>query len=518
MLESILIGLIAVIGLCTYLTGTSMIDRPIVLGPLVGLVLGDLTQGIIVGASIELAFMGVMYVGGAVPVNALAGGIIATAVAIKTGTGVEAALALAIPAGALFSLIEKIYYISIQYILRKFDKACENAEVNKIPKLHFLCFAIWSTFWFVLTFVTVQFGSAVVGDFFNSLPEAINNGISAGTAILPALGFALLINAIWNKQTAAFYFIGFALASYLGMDTIGISVLAACIGVLFFTLDPMGLPSFSNESGHTPMLTRKDLNRIFWRSLTLEASFTYERYHGTGYTYSVLPALKKFYQDDKEGLAGAMVRGTEFISITPHISTLVMGVTCAMEEQYSQNKESMDPTSITAVRAGLMGPLAGIGDSIFWGILRTVAAGIACAMGLKGSVFAPIAFILVYNVPALLVRYFGLLKTYELGIQLVARMSESKLLERLSKCAGIIGLMVIGGMTASMVAVQTPLAFNIGGSEIVIQEFLDSIMPGMLSLVVVFVMSKLVKKQVSTIVLMVGLLAAGILLAMVGVL
>ncbi len=521
MLESVLIGLVSVIGLCTYLTGTSMIDRPIVLGPLVGLVMGDFTQGVIIGASIELAFMGVMYIGGAVPVNVLGGGVIATAVAMKTGMGVEAALTLALPVGALFALVEKLYYMGIQFILQKFDTACKNAEVKKIPQLHFLCFAIWSAFYFIITFCTVQFGSEVVGAFFNSLPESVTNGISAGTTLLPALGFALLINAIWNRKIAAFYFIGFALASYLGMGTIGISVLAISIGVLFFTLDPMGLPRFSDddsEKSSTAMLSKKDLNKIFWRSLTLEASFTYERYHGTGYAYSVLPALTKYYKDDKEGLSGALVRSTEFISITPHISTLVMGVTCALEEQYSKNKDAMNPTSISAIRAGLMGPLAGIGDSIFWGILRTVASGIACAMGIQGSVFAPIAFILIYNIPHLLVRYFGLLKTYEMGIQIVSRMSESKLLERLSKCAGIIGLMVIGGMTASMVYVQTPLAFTVGGTEVVIQEFLDSIMPGMLSLVVVFVMSKLLKKQVNTIILMVALLVAGILLTLIGVL
>ena len=156
MVQSILIGLVAVLGLCDYCSGTSMVQRPIVLGPLVGLILGDISQGVIIGASIELAFMGVMYIGGAVPVNALAGGVIATAIAIKSRAGIEAALALAMPVGALFSLVETAYYIGIQFILQKFDKACKEGNAKRIPQLHFLCFAIWSAFYFIITFVTVQ--------------------------------------------------------------------------------------------------------------------------------------------------------------------------------------------------------------------------------------------------------------------------------------------------------------------------------------------------------------------------
>ena len=521
MLEAILIGLVAVIGLCDYITGTSMVQRPIVLGPLVGLILGDVTQGVMIGASLELIFIGVMYIGGAVPINVNVGGVVATALAIKTGAGVEVALALAVPVGALFSVAEKGYYMGIQYILVKFDKACRNARDKTVQRLHFLCFSIWSSFYFIITFCAVQFGADTIDNLVQSIPERFIYSIEAGVTLLPALGFALLLNNIWNRKIAVFFFIGFAMAAFLGMDLIGIAVIATCIGILFFQFgsgETSTLSSISDEPSVNRLLTKRDLNKIFWRSFTLEASFTYERFQATGYTYSVIPALRKFYKDDKEGLAGALTRNVTFVNTSPNISTLLMGSTCAVEEQYSQDKESMDPKTIIAIRSAMMGPIAGVGDAIFWGILRTVAAGIAIAMGLNGSVLAPIVFLLVFNVPHVLMRYYGLHKSYQLGSRFIAKLSESRLLERLSLCAGIVGLMVVGGMTSSFVWISTPLEFNVGGLDIVIQEFLDSILPGALSLIAVFTLYKLIKKQVKVVYLMIGALALGILLAMIGIL
>ena len=518
MLESLLIGIIAAIGLCDYCTGTSMIQRPVVLGPLVGLVLGDFTQGVIIGASIELAFMGVMYIGGAMPVNALAGGVIATAVAIKSGTGVEAALAIAMPIGALFAMLDSVYYIIVQFIVQKMDKACEEGNPKRMSQLHFTAFGIWAALYLVATTVTVHFGSELIGNLYSMLPEVILTGIAAGTKLLPALGFALLLNSIWNRRIAAFFFIGFVLAAYLGMNTIGISILGICVAVLYFTLGNNQLPDFETSVNRKPILSDKELNKIFLRSFTLEASYTYERFQGTGFCYSMLPALTKYYGEDKNALAAAMTRNIGMFQTTPHVSPIVMGVTCAMEEQYSQNPDSMDPSSIGAVRSALMGPLAGVGDSIFWGILRTVAAGIACGMGVNGNPLAPVVFMAVYNIPHVLVRYFGLRKAYELGVGFIGRLSENNLLEKLSLCAGMVGLMVIGGMTSSMVWVETPLVFNVGGMDVVVQETLNSILPGMLSLLTVFVMSKLLKKRIKPIVLMLATLVLGVLLTLIGVL
>jgi len=253
------------------------------------------------------------------------------------------------------------------------------------------------------------------------------------------------------------------------------------------------------------------------RSLTLEASFTYERFQGTGYCYCMIPALQKIYPN-KEDFIEALKRHITFFNTTPHLSSIIMGMSIAMEEEVSQNKE-VDPASVNAIKVAMMGPLAGVGDSIFWGVLRMVAAGIGCTLGLQGSIFGPILFLVLFNIPHLLIRYQGILLAYQYGKKLLSAISESNLLEKISLSAGIMGLMVIGGMTVSMVGVTTPLVINLGSVDpLVVQDILDSILPGALSLVTVFVISGLLKKQTKMITLMLGCLAVGIVGVFVGIL
>lgn len=134
-------------------------------------------------------------------------------------------------------------------------------------------------------------------------------------------------------------------------------------------------------------ITKKDINSVFWRAFTINASFNYERQMSQGFVYSMLPVLKKLYPD-KEQMKEALKRHSEFFNVTPMASTLVMGITAAMEEQNARNRE-FDVNSINAVKASLMGPLSGIGDSVFWGTLRPLAGGIACSLAPDGKCACP---------------------------------------------------------------------------------------------------------------------------------
>ena len=132
----------------------------------------------------------------------------------------------------------------------------------------------------------------------------------------------------------------------------------------------------SNET----TITKKELNSVFWRSFTINASFNYERQMNQGYVYSMIPVLKKLYPE-REVLADALKRHSEFFNVTPMVAPFVMGMSTAMEEQGARD-EDFDKSSISAVKSALMGPLSGIGDSVFWGTLRPLAAGIACSLAM----------------------------------------------------------------------------------------------------------------------------------------
>lgn len=264
-------------------------------------------------------------------------------------------------------------------------------------------------------------------------------------------------------------------------------------------------------------ISRKDLKGIFWRSLTLEASWNFERQQNMAYSYAMNKILDKLYPEKKQR-SEALKRHMSFFNCSPPLSTIVMGITAAMEEENANNPDSFDSESINNVKAALMGPLSGIGDSFFWGTLRILATGLGTSFALKGSILGPILFLLVYNIPALIVRWFGLTKGYELGTSMLKSAESSGLLEKFSYGASILGLMVIGGMSASMVTISVAGKLGQGNEAQTWNSMINGILPNMLPLASVLFIYWLLKKKVSTITILVGIFAFGILMAYLGIL
>lgn len=227
-------------------------------------------------------------------------------------------------------------------------------------------------------------------------------------------------------------------------------------------------------------ITKKDLMKVFWRSFTMEWSWNYERQANMSYAYGMMPIIKKLYKTDKER-AEALKRHLEFFNTTPHISTLILGISTAMEES-NANSEDFDTSSINNVKVGLMGPLAGIGDSFFWGTLRVIATGIGTSLALQGNILGPILFLLVFNIPHILVRYYAMMGGYKLGAGVLDKIQKSGLMEALTYGAAVLGLMVIGGMTAEMVTVNIPLTIGEGDSAMAVADIINGIVPGIMSL------------------------------------
>lgn len=272
----------------------------------------------------------------------------------------------------------------------------------------------------------------------------------------------------------------------------------------------------SNETAASERkLGKKELMSVFWRSFTINASFNYERQMSQGFVYSMIPALKKLYPA-KEDLAQSLTRHGEFFNVTPMVAPLVMGITAAMEEENSKS-DDFDINSVNSVKAALMGPLSGIGDSIFWGTLRPLAAGIACSLALAGNAFAPILFLLLFNVFNVACRYFGLFKGYEMGTSFLTKLEKSGALQKVFVAAGIIGLLVIGAMSASMVSVKLALAIGSGDSAILLNDVINGIMPKMLPLLVTLLLYKLIRKGYKVNTLLLGIIVASIVLCFFGI-
>ena len=240
----------------------------------------------------------------------------------------------------------------------------------------------------------------------------------------------------------------------------------------------VGTPINAENGG---VITKKDLVRMFWRSLPMEFSWHYERQMHMGFEFMVGPALKKIYKDDPEGLKEALHRNLEFFNCTAHVTPFIGGITLAMEEMNRAN-DDFDASSINAVKAALMGPLSGIGDSLIVGTLIPVLLGIALGLSNGGSPVGAIFYIVVWNLLAYFGMKFAYYKGYELGGKAVEFLVGPTGVA-LRKAIGTVGGMVIGAVAATWVSVKTSFELkNAAGKPFLqLQKQLDAVYPGMLT-------------------------------------
>lgn len=261
---------------------------------------------------------------------------------------------------------------------------------------------------------------------------------------------------------------------------------------------------------------KKLVKELFWNSFILENSYNYERQQALGFAVGMWPAIKRFYKT-KEERADALQRHMAIFNTTPHVVGAITGITAALEKEASQNP-AFDKSIINNVKVGLMGPFAGIGDSIFQGTLRIIASGIGISLCQQGSFLGPILFLLIFNIPHIIIRYALTVLGYKSGTKLLDNAKDSGVLQMLSKGATIVGLMVIGAMSASMVAMSTPLQVTLGETTFKIQDYLDQIFPLLLPLLYTVGMFGLLKKGWSSTAILLITIVIGVVGVFVGIL
>lgn len=260
-------------------------------------------------------------------------------------------------------------------------------------------------------------------------------------------------------------------------------------------------------------LTKGDLFSMFIRSNFLLASFNFERMQSMGFCVTMIPALKRLYKGEE--LKKALKRHLEFFNTQPFIAAPIMGITAAMEEQRA-NGSPIDDASISGVKVGLMGPLAGVGDPIFWGTIRPVTAALGASLAVSGSILGPILFFLAFNVIRLATKFYGLQYGYRTGTDIVSDMSGNRL-QKLTEGASILGLFVMGCLVSKWTSMNVPVVVStITGSDgktvvTTVQTILDQLMPGMLPLLLTFLCMYLLKRKVNAIAIIFGLFALGII-------
>lgn len=259
----------------------------------------------------------------------------------------------------------------------------------------------------------------------------------------------------------------------------------------------------------------KTINR---RSLNYAVIYTYSKLCGNGVAYGLWPFLNWLYPnpEDKEKKIEALKRHTTFFNLTPQFTPFCFGLFASMEKEAKENPD-FDVSTIEAVKASIQGPLSGIGDSIFWVTWRVIVTGLALQFSLQGSLVGPILFLLLYNIPAFIIRNSLCYVGYKMGTSVIQRAYESGMIQVLTRVASIVGLIMVGGMAASQISVPITLEFSLNGATQSIYEVFNSILPGMLELMLVLVLLRLIKKKVNVTVMIAAVFVIAIVGAFVGV-
>ncbi|MDU8924001.1 PTS mannose transporter subunit IID [Pasteurellaceae bacterium LIM206] len=268
-------------------------------------------------------------------------------------------------------------------------------------------------------------------------------------------------------------------------------------------------------------VTKSDLNAVVMRSNLFQGSWNFERMQALGFAYSMVPVIKRLYPDpNSPERKAAIKRHLEFFNTQPFVAAPVLGVTIAMEEQRANGKEIED-SAINGIKVGLMGPLAGVGDPIFWGTARPIFAALGAGLALNGDILGPILFFVLFNLVRLATRYYGVTYGYKKGLDVVGDMSGG-LLQKLTEGASILGLFIMGALVQKWTSINVPLVVSViqkqdGTTEITtVQSILDSLMPGLLPLLVTFACMWLLRNRVNALWIIIGFFAIGIFGAWTG--
>ncbi|MDT2570664.1 PTS system mannose/fructose/sorbose family transporter subunit IID [Enterococcus raffinosus] len=267
-------------------------------------------------------------------------------------------------------------------------------------------------------------------------------------------------------------------------------------------------------------LTRKELFKNWALTYSSETAYNYERLQALGQANAMVPVIRKLYPEDKERQVQELKKYFVFYNTEPSfIGTMIPGVAAAMEEQRANGAEDITDETINSLRTGLMGPIAGIGDTVSQGIVYPILAGIACSLAIDGSYVGPIFFEIAYKICLIGFGWNMYRLGYQKGKSFILTMLREGTIARLTEIFSMVGLMVVGCMTASRVNIEIPMILNIKGVKLGIQEqVIDALMPGLVPLAITMLVYWLVRKKVNINLIILIIFVLGISLSYLGVL
>jgi mannose/fructose/N-acetylgalactosamine-specific phosphotransferase system component IID/mannose/fructose/N-acetylgalactosamine-specific phosphotransferase system component IIC len=523
---SLILAIWAYVMVIGNLAGTLRWTDPIVNGLVVGAVVGNIPLGLAIGGTLELMSLGltVTYGGASMPEYSI-GAIIGTAFAalskLPQAEAMSVGIAVAVPVALLMTQLDVLVRSFNTVFMHGADRAVEKQDDAAFTRWHLFAQLPWGLARAIPVFFAVWLGSGPIQTLITDIPAWLTRGLGTMGHILPALGFGILLTFLPIEKWWSFFVLGFVMFAYLNVPLLGIALAALAVVIVYFSLKPVQAGEQQAEEAFAAKVdetkspvTHGDLVNAMWRhNLTLQLSWNYERMMALGYAWSIVPILKKVYPKKDEYFA-ALKRHMVFYNTNPAFGgPTIFGADCALEEK-------RQPEVGDSLKVALMGPFAGIGDTVMGVLVNPLFGVFAAALALQGH--ASGAWLIVFlGLIWLCVRIPGFWFGYKQGLGLVRQVG-SGAITRITDMAGTAALFIMGGFIPSILkTVKTPLEITkkvmIEGKEVIqsvkIQDTFDKVLPYMLPLIVTFTVYWLLKKKHwTTVQVLLLLVAAGIIL------
>jgi PTS system mannose-specific IID component len=296
-------------------------------------------------------------------------------------------------------------------------------------------------------------------------------------------------------------------------------------------------------------LSKSDRQKVWWRSTFLQGSWNYERMQNLGWAYALIPAIKKLYTS-KEDRSAALERHLEFFNTHPYVAAPIIGVTLALEEERANGAE-IDDTAIQGVKIGMMGPLAGVGDPVFWFTVRPILGALGASLAMAGNIVGPLLFFFGWNIIRMAFLWYTQELGYKAGSEITKDLSGG-IIQKITKGASILGMFILAVLVERWVSINFTVDLpstklsegayiefpkgNVTGTELqgilgkvadglslspekanTLQGQLNSLIPGLMGLALTFLCMWLLKKKVSPITIIIGLFIVGIIARFFGI-
>jgi len=492
----------------------------------VGIILGDVPTALMLGATLELMFMGAQGIAGGVTIqDSKSAALVSTTLVIASGVDIGTALAVAVPVSLICAQLDTLMqtFQSIPVSL------CDKAAVNGDSKSYLLrSVGVGYLIEFVVRVIPVAvliyLGGTFAQNIADMIPEALMKGISVIGTCMPAVGIAIMLSTMGTKALLPFFFAGFFLVKFSGMTTFSAALVGAFVAYLYYIFKVQkdgnnAVEQTNDQINDEGSVTIKEQFKLYEKWLwTLLRCESWERKQGLAFCNTMIPLFQKYYKEGSDEMKEALQRHTQFFNTDAIIGSLVPGIALAMEEKKAKG-ENIPGETIESIKASLMGPLAGIGDPLRSGILWMVVDAVMIQFGSQGSAVGVIAMFLLYWFLCEIWGWEMFKQGYKQGTRSATKLLSSGKFQSLIPVLSVLAMFMVGALGANYV--RAALAIEVSWGQlgtIPLETLLMDMAPGLVPLCVIFFAYFITKKNKNYSVTAIAVLLLALIGGMLGIL